>query len=316
MKKTKLVKSLLVILLTVVLLFVLLSQIDIKDIFNTLSRFSLYSFLIVAVFLSLIYFLKAIRYNLLIRSTIPSLFNVAALHSLYRELLPANTGELSYFYFMKKNGVKVADSIVCFITVRVLDFITVALIFFVSILFIGPSSLYLRGIVYLVGIVLLLAILFLFLLISKGEKFIGFLRGIRGISKFKLMRTLLSKSEEVARSFSVIKPVYVLFIFLYSLVIWSVNYTLLVFIAYKLGVMLPFMQIAFSFVLLTLFNILPIRSFASFGTTEGILSLAFISFGITKQIAIASSFGVHIVMLAATILIGLVVYMLYFSKKP
>ena len=165
MNKKRLFKSLAAILITIVLVFLLLSQIDIGDILSVLSRFSLYSFLTVAFVLFLIYSLKATRYHLLISSSIPSLFNVAALHSLYRELLPANTGELSYFYFMKKNGVKAGDSIVGFITVRVLDFIIVALIFFASMLFIGTFSLYLKGIVYLVGIVLFFAIMFLFLLI-------------------------------------------------------------------------------------------------------------------------------------------------------
>ena len=61
----------------------------------------------------------------------------------------------------------------------------------------------------------------------------------------------------------------------------------------------------FALVSLTIVNSLPLRGFAGFGTTEGVIAAVFIGFGISVDSAILTGFGLHLIMLLFQIIFGL-----------
>jgi len=64
-------------------------------------------------------------------------------------------------------------------------------------------------------------------------------------------------------------------------------------------------SVAFGSSLAVLTNLLPVNSFAGFGTQEGGWLLGFGLLGVARELALSTGLGVHLAQLASTIVLGL-----------
>ncbi|MHC1566235.1 MAG: lysylphosphatidylglycerol synthase transmembrane domain-containing protein, partial [Candidatus Syntropharchaeia archaeon] len=194
------------IVLTVVLVAILVSQIDIQSVSEVVSNIEpLYLFIGFFLYLCT-YFFRALRFRTLISSKKPNLrdfFAIVSIHNLANSILPARTGELSYIYLMKKfHDVPLGEGIATLIIARIFDGIAILTILFLSTSILGSRM---HWSIMLSAIFLLISILFLLVTIAYyGEKAVALLERLikkRGrVSMF-----LIEKGHEVVNSFENIR---------------------------------------------------------------------------------------------------------------
>src|SRR5712691_9946504 len=98
-------KKILALTLTVVLVWALLSQIDIRQMWSFIQEFSVRGLALGFGVYMLSYYFRALRWSQLIHSKevgMGELFLVTSAHIMFNNLLPARSGELSYIYLLKK----------------------------------------------------------------------------------------------------------------------------------------------------------------------------------------------------------------------
>ncbi|MCX6707356.1 MAG: lysylphosphatidylglycerol synthase transmembrane domain-containing protein, partial [Candidatus Woesearchaeota archaeon] len=176
MKLGKKINLALAAMITIALLYFLISNVSVSSIIMTLSRMSW--MIILAGFLLYIasYFFRALRFWLLLDRRIPlkRLFSITAVHNLVNSILPARTGELSYVYLVKNTKkAKATEGIATLVVARVFDFLSVAMIFFLSIFLAQGLPSYVTGAAKIIALFFFVLVAFiagLILYSSSAEK--------------------------------------------------------------------------------------------------------------------------------------------------
>ncbi|RLI87096.1 MAG: hypothetical protein DRO76_02845 [Candidatus Altiarchaeales archaeon] len=288
---------------TILLLAVLLSQIDIRDILLVISSISPIYVLLGFILYSISYLLRTLRFDILLdgKVGIKDLFSIVCIHNMSNNLFPARTGEFSYVYLLKKvEKIQTSEGIATLMLARIFDFISIFLLFFISTFMVKDLPLIVSNAI--LGVTLLLALVVLFLISSLyyGDKLVKIVKDFcskLGLMKFHLMEFLLEKMGETVNGFNSIRSKNtILYSLIFSIFIWSslysMNYVLLK--GMNMNIDLWIVILGSTFSIFT--TILPIQSIGGFGTMEGAWAISFISLGIPKEMAIASGFGVHIVL--------------------
>lgn len=311
------------IIISIFLVGILLTQINVSDIITTISSISPVYLISGFILYGASYFFRALRFRILLskKINIKDLFIIVSAHNLVNNILPARTGELSYIYLIKRKDISAGEGISSLIIARIFDFIAISFLFFISIFFIKELPGLVSTILFFVGALLIIVVLSLILLVHYGNKFINFIEKIiqkLNLGKFKIIKLLFKKMEEAIKHFGAIKSKKItIFTFLISLFIWlplcSMAWVLLEGMGIHLDI--PAVVIGMTF---TFFSVLfPVQGIASFGTLEGAWVIAFISLGVEKEVAIASGFSFHIIHIIYFFIFGVIgVYLLgYFSKR-
>ncbi len=302
-------KGIILLLITAVLVAILLSQIKAGAILTTIAGISPRWILLGFALYVLTYFLRALRFNILLNGkvSIRDLFSIVSVHNMMNSLLPARTGELSYVYLLKKTkDVPSGEGVTTLLVARSLDIIAVSIIFLISIFFIegfATSRIILAPIT-----LILLAIFVLFLSIYHGAKMaslIGELTLRIGISESRSIAFLLKKIDETAKSFQAIDSNKLLFkVFAVTILSWTFQFSVVYTLIAGMGIPLNLLEVIVGATFAMLTFILPISSLAGFGTLEGAWAIAVMSLGITKEAAIISGFGFHIILLIFSMILG------------
>jgi len=322
---TKLLKKIFAVLITVVLVTLLFTQINMEDVITTLKNIN--PILLIAGFFIYTgsYILRAWRFHVLLNRdiSIRNIFPIVCAHNMLNNLLPARTGELSYIYFLKKEeGRTTGEALGTLIIARFFDFIIITIFFLLFFLFVGYivpgfSILIFTGIVFLlVVVVLLIGLLFygdaMFVRAKKILKFFDF--------NTVQMGTFVSKKcEEMITCFNAFtkgKKSNLLSVFFLSLGIWSLSYLLFYLLAISMNINLGVIPILFASSFAVFSTVLPIQGIGGFGTMEGGWALGFIAVGIPNEMAISTGFAFHLIILIYTLILGSVGYMkIYLSRK-
>jgi len=248
------------------------------SLFNILFAFFLY-------FTS--YILRTIRW----RITLPvknffKLFKLTVYNTVFNIFLPFRTGEFSFFYILKKEGIEISKSAVSFFTVRIFDAYALLVLFIFSFLLIKSF---------------ILAILFLFFS-PIGIFFIAFASNFIKYEKFK------SFKEDVLHKKNI-----------FSLYVLSILTLFFKFTAFYLvlpqGLNLSYSLALFASSAGDLTTILPIHGIAGIGTYEGGFAGILLLLGINKDTAILSSIFVHIFILSASAVLALITKLLSYILK-
>ncbi len=204
------------------------------------------------------------------------LFKITAYNTVFNIFLPFRTGEISFFYMLKKENIPLSETAVSFFSVRVFDAISLFSVFGISLfLFWGKPVLSV-----LVFILAPFSFLFFQILLRyiKHEKVQEF-----GKTKLNLKN---------------ISALYLLSVFTF----------LLKFTAFYLvlpeGIDLSFTEAFLASSAGDITTILPIHGIAGIGTYEGGYAGILVLFGIDKQTAILGSVFVHIFMLIGSAVIA------------
>jgi uncharacterized membrane protein YbhN (UPF0104 family) len=150
-------RTLLALLITLLFLLLFFLTVSPQDLVADLGRFSLSELLLSFLFYSLSQLVRALRWWLVLK-TVP-LRHVLLINSanvFLNNLLPARTGEVSWFYYCRRAGVSLPRSLWSFFLARLFDLMGMVALLLITFLALRRPDLLLPGAVLLVAVPLLL----------------------------------------------------------------------------------------------------------------------------------------------------------------
>ncbi|MFA6363349.1 lysylphosphatidylglycerol synthase transmembrane domain-containing protein [Methanoregula sp.] len=298
--------------LTIILVALLLTQVSLKDVITTLTQINPLYLLAGFVLYTCTYFFRAWRFHVLLNNEVSlgELFNIECVHNMMNNLLPARTGELSYVYLLKKkNNRTTGDGLATLLVARILDFIGLAIIFFVSILLIKDVPGIIRNALWLIALFTIVVLVILAVLLFTGRAVLAFLQKIAGrfhIENNRVINYLLKKGNETVESLEKIQiKKGGLFLIVLSLLIWGLNYVMVYLLITGMNVQFPFLLVTVGCTFILLTTLLPIQGLGGFGTTETVWTLVFVPLGMSLNDAIISGFCYHIILIFYFIILGI-----------
>ena len=304
-------KRIIPVIITIGLVAFLLSYIEVEKIAETISAIPPVLFLLCFILYSFSYFFRTFRFRILLNEKIgfKDLFSIVSVHNMLNQILPARSGELSYIYLVKKtNDIPIDRGIATLMIARIFDFIAISLLFIISAVVVKDLPVLISNTLIIVLIFLMLIIILLTFLILYRESGIALMEKIAiklNLNKFRIITFLITKGEETIKNFGVLKSKKIaLFVFLQSLFVWLLLYSISYILYNEMGIELSFWKIVLCSTLALFTFILPIQSIGGFGTQEGAYAIAFISMGISKELAITSAFSLHIVAFIYFLILG------------
>jgi uncharacterized protein (TIRG00374 family) len=225
-------------------------------------------------------------------------------------VLPSKLGELSYPYLLnKKTGMNVTEGLASLIISRVYDFVIILVVLlFVSIGLQGLFELNPSLVVLLVTLLIGLLVLGLFYMgsflrwLSYG---LGRVFNWTGSRNARFVLWIQKKMSDMAEDFYAIKSRHTHFpVSLASLASWVMIFC--TFYAYMrgFGVDIAFTRMIFGSTVGVVANALPISGIGNWGTLEAGWAAGFLMVGLSKEKAIATGFGVHIIIFIACAVIS------------
>ena len=307
----KIKKRIIQVIITIGLVAFLLSYIEVEKIAETISAIPPVLFLLCFILYIFSYFLRTFRFRILLNENIgfKDLFSIVSVHNMLNNILPARTGELSYIYLVKKtNDISIDRGIATLMIARIFDFIAISLLFIISAIVIKDLPVLISNALIIVLILFMLVIVVLLLLLYFGEKSIALIEKIAtklNLNKFRIVNFLITKGEETIKNFGILRSKKIaLFVFLQSLFVWTLLYSISYILYNEMGIGLSFWKIILCSTLALFTVILPIQSIGGFGTQEGAYAIAFIAMGIPKELAITSAFSLHIISYIYFLILG------------
>ena len=298
--------SSLVIIITIVLLGVILSQVDYRMVSLFLHRASLRMLLFSFGLYVITFFLRAKRWQVLLGlplSTI-SLFHIVCLHTLANNLFPFRTGELTLPYFLRRfHQIELPSSLSSLLLARVSDILALGLFFMAALVFVGLS----QGRALFLPVVLLMGLS----LLSPGimARILSLLAHLPPFKKHGAsVETLSRELKDKWKGEKAIKAN------ILSLFIWGVKFLAFLLLIREMtktiGFPLTYWKVVLGSSASELISVLPIQSIGGLGTYEAGWIGAFILMGMTKKTALTTAFLFHLVVLLYSVSLGLPSYLM------
>ncbi len=303
------------ILVTVGIIVFLFTQISIKDLFTLLKSIDPFWAILgtTGYFLAILF--RALRFKWLIHSRdipLPELFRISVFYHLSLMVLPSKLGELSYPYLLNKiGGMSVTEGMASLIASRVYDFFIFLMIFlFASIGFQSFFKIHIFFIILLSAFTIGLTLLLFFYmndLLGLCSTFMGKISNRFGTKDSKPLQWIQRKIHEVAEDFYAIKArkTY-LSVTITSLATWIVVFWTFYAFLRGFGIEISFLKVVFGSTIAVLANALPISGIGNWGTLEAGWAAGFLMVGLSKEKAIATGFGVHIVIFVVCLMMGFI----------
>ncbi len=235
--------------------------------FNILTAFGLYVFS---------YVTRTYRWKIVLSiKDFKKLFKITAFNTVFNIFLPFRTGELSFFYMLKKENIPVSETTISLFTVRIFDAISLFTVFISSYLLLKEN-------------------IFLSILTVILMPFVFYL--LKGIVHIINVEKLKAFSQETLHLKNLIS------LYLLSLLTFISKFTGFYFVLPK-NLNLSFLESFFASAAGDLTTVLPIHGLAGIGTYEGGFAGVLIFIGVDKETALLASVFVHIFILlgAATV---------------
>lgn len=307
--------KLITVLVTFLLLGIVLSQIRIEDLIITAKSINKI-YLVLGFFLYLFsYFFRGLRFYILLdkKISLTGLFNIVCVHNMLNSILPARSGELSYIYILNKYHDKsTGEGVATLMVARVLDFITISLLFFASSLFVDDLPKMFSSVIWLVVLFTVLLVIFLIILLYAGEVFLRFANKVFltfKLDKNVLVNLFLRKVNDVVNSFKNIKNNgKMIELCMVSFSIWFTLYFLNYILIKSLDIDIGFFEVLLASTFVVFMSVLPVQGLGGFGTYEAGWAIGFIGIGMSKELAINSGIIIHIIGILYYVLLGLYGY--------
>jgi len=312
------------ILITFGIIIVLLLQISLKDLYTLLTTIDPLWAALGSIAYLLATLFRTLRFKWLIYSkAIPfsDLFRITAFYHLSLMVLPSKLGELSYPYLLNKNsGMNITEGLASLIVSRVYDFVIILMVLLsVSIVFQGFFKVNPSLLILLVTLVIGFLVFGLFYMssfltwLSNGLGRISHWTGSRN-ARFVLW--IQKKMSDMAEDFYAIKSRHTHFpVSLTSLASWIMIFC--TFYAYMkgFGIDIPFTKMIFGSTVGIIANALPISGIGNWGTLEAGWAAGFLMVGLSKEKAIATGFGVHIIIFIVCAIISFFCWVTFKRQK-
>jgi len=323
--RNKILVKILAVFITVVLLALLFTKINLEDIFTTLQNINPIYLIVGFLLYTCSYFFRAWRFHILLNKevSIKDLFPIVCVHNMMNNLLPARTGELSYIYLLKSEQNKTTgEGLGTLVIARIFDFIIISIFFLLFFLIINDLTTDFSILIEIGILFLFLMVALLFGLLFYGNAFLKKFKNVAHYINFKQFRIgdyFTKKSEETIECFEKFKTGKINMhtsVIIASIGIWILLYSLFYLIAISVGIHLEPVQILFASSFAVFSTVLPIQGIGGFGTMEAGWALGFIAVGATTEVAINTGFGFHLIILLYTISLGIFGYVnIYYARK-
>jgi len=315
-------RTLLSILITAVILFILLSQISLNGLVILLKSVDpVWAALGAAGYLLAIFF-RALRFKWLIHSKdIPliELFRITVFHNLSIHVLPLKLGELTFPYFLNKiSGKSITEGLASLIVSRVYDFFIILMTFLIA--SIGFQSFFKTNPFLIILLTVFLLVLIFFTFSHMSGLLVWFSNAFGKVSRWREPKNIKSflwvqrKMNEIAEDFYAInaRRAY-LPISLTSFFSWVMAFWMCYAFLKSFGIDVSFLKVVFGFGASLIASALPISGLGNWGTLEMGWTAGFLMAGLNKEKAITSGFGVHILVFIACVLLSFICWVT--SKK-
>lgn len=305
-------KIVVIVIITLFLVWFLLTKIDIDDVKSKLSEVQPSYIALGFVIYIFAYIFRSFRFYLLLGKKVgfKDLFIIVCLHNMINKILPARTGELSYIYLLKKYDIPLEERIATLVIARMFDFIIIACLFLISVIFLKDLPGIIVGVFWIIAIFLVILIVLLGSLLYFGDTFkdvVNTLAIRMRIHRFKITSRILKIIEDTIMSFETIKSRRIIIkTALLSAFIWMFLSFVYFSLIQAFQIELEFFEIIVIVSITALLPLLPIYALGGFGTTEVTLTGFFVAFGVARDPAIVVSFGIHIIGLIYTLILGFV----------
>ncbi len=297
-------RLLLSIFITVGIILFLFTQISLKDLYTLLKGIDPFWAILGSIGYFLAILFRAIRFQWLIHSkdiSLSELFGISVLYHLSLMVLPSKLGELSYPYLLNKfSRMTITEGMASLIASRVYDFFIVLMIFlFASIGFQHFFQINFLFVVLLCIFLIGMTLLLFFYMTDLLRLFSNLMGGMSlrtGSKESKPFQWIQRKIHEVAEDFYAIKArkTY-LSVTVTSLVSWIMIFWTFHALLRAFRTEVSFLSMVFGSTVAVIANALPISGIGNWGTLEAGWAAGFLMVGVPKEEAIATGFGVHIV---------------------
>ncbi len=300
------------ILITAVIVLILLTQISLHEFYKLLRDIDPLWLAMGSIAYLLASLFRALRFKWLIHSgdlPFSDLFRITSFYHLSLMVLPSKLGELSYPYLLKKiSGRNVTEGLACLVVSRLYDFFIILLVLlFVAI---GYQTLFKLSPFFLIPFIILLSlvIVFAFLYMNRILKWLANLLGriSAGSKRAGFVLRIQRKIEEMAGDFnSILARKNYLPVGWTSLASWAMIFS--TFYAYMkgFGVEISSPKLILGSTIAVIANGLPVSGIGNWGTLEVGWAAGFLMVGVSKEKAIASGFGIHILIFVVCAVISL-----------
>ena len=298
----------------VALIFLLLRQIDLRELLSLLLGADPKWLLVGALWYALTNVLRAYRFGVLLQMRgrwtplriLPEMFAM----SLLNNVLPSRTGELSFPYFLYRNhDVAVGESATVLILARIFDYLAVATLFvifaFLTLSKLEPQAASIVGIIALLLLMSTGALLIAPWLAEAGFRLANWLFRTAQRPDSRMTRFLSKAQNQVV---STLQRVRNLRIYLktagWSLLIWLATFAWFSAFMYAIGLPQPYSTVVVGSTFASLAKALPFVTIGGFGAHEAGWALGFSLTGMETTVAITSGFAVNILTLLTSLIFG------------
>jgi uncharacterized protein (TIRG00374 family) len=291
------------------ILFFLLKNIKIDDIKEIVNRLNIFYLVIGFLLYIIVYLMRAKRFYFLLKNKISfkKIFVITCIHNFFNMILPARTGEISYSIMLKKDSIRMTDSLSHVVIARIYDLFGLFFLFFISLFFFLSSDL---KIFSLLGLLLIIVIFFIFNTFLK--KIVNFLNKIKSknnfIFKVKLFLSnllnninILNKNEKIWLIINSLLINFLMFLF---------GYVIMIGMSFNISIWACFVGGFLAF----LTTILPIQGFFNIGTMELGWVFGYVAAGLSLTDATTSGVMYHLINIIFTLSLSLFGFLLYFLK--
>jgi len=301
--------------ITIGLLFILFAQISFQDLYRLLKNSDPLWTALGAIAYLLAIFLRALRFKWLIHSkeiNLPELFCISIFYHLSLMVLPSKLGELSYPYLLnRRTGLGMTEGLASLIASRAYDFFIILIILLFTVIGFQTLLQINLPLTILLFILLTLSVLFAFFHMSTFLSWISLflvrMSSSAGLKNSKTLHWVLRKIHEMAEDFYAIKArkTY-LSVSLASLGSWVMIFSVFYAFMRGFGIEISHLKLVFGSTIAVIANALPISGIGNWGTLEAGWAAGFLIVGLSKEEAIASGFGVHILIFLLCSFMGLI----------
>ncbi|MBW2967127.1 flippase-like domain-containing protein [Candidatus Woesearchaeota archaeon] len=316
------IKITIAIIITISIMWIILSRISINDILRATENVSLTAILLSFIIFSTSLALKALRFKFMLKTKAPlhDMFSIVCVHNLTNNLLPMFIGEGAYLYLIKKRyNITLPKGAASLFLVRFLETLVLLILVLVSVLLIGIHHLDQTDIILsiltalIVAAILLLSILiFRWDIVRRLALFtISAIRRIRRTDLItRKLREMVTQIRHMKTNKKLIQTV------MLSAAIWILLF-LSVFVISK--EIIPGITFAHQMLVSSMsvfVNLLPVKGVGGFGSTQAVWAIILVNFGFTEQASIAASIIFHVIFYIFLTILGLYgILMLRLHKK-
>lgn len=299
--------------LTVVLLWILLSQTDLGSIAASFRRLSPAAGLAGLGLWAVTNWLRALRYReLLLSGSVPlgRMTSIVNLQNLLASITPGRAGELSYVLLVRRDGrVPASEGLGGLVLARVFDLVVVCGVALAALLAVRGSlppgagtAVGTAAAMFAGAVVLLLQLAWLS---DRGVALLEALLRWTRLGRWASARRAVTKAREVHAYILRAQAEHATArLWLLTLGIWASSYAVSWLWILGVGISLPLGQVIFVAAVAGLAGSLPIQGLAGLGTTEAGWAIPLVLVGVGREQAVAASFCFHALAIAYVAVLG------------